>query len=82
MEAGAGDGPRRGLGLNHDFSRGRGSDLYRIAVVEGKTTSTVRLRMFSDYCVQEADRVVSRQFDDFFDPLVRQVTHRNPKAIP
>lgn len=28
-------------------------DLYRIAVVEGKTTSTSRLRVLANYCVQE-----------------------------
>ena len=31
-------------------------DLYRIAVVEGKATSTARLQMFSNYCVQELER--------------------------
>ena len=31
-------------------------DLYRIAVVEGKATSTARLQMFSSYCVQELER--------------------------
>ena len=31
-------------------------DLYRIAVVEGRTTSTVRLKMLADYCVQELEQ--------------------------
>ena len=31
-------------------------DLYRIAVVEEKATSTARLQTFSDYCVQELER--------------------------
>lgn len=31
-------------------------DLYRIAVVEGKATSTARMQTFSDYCVQELER--------------------------
>ena len=30
-------------------------DLYRMAVVEGKTTSTARMQMFSGYCVQELE---------------------------
>ena len=46
-------------------------DLYRIAVVEGKATSTARMQTFSG----------SQRFDDFFDTLVRQVVHRNPNAI-
>lgn len=29
--------------------------LYRIAVVEGRTTSTIRLQMLADYCVQELE---------------------------
>ena len=31
-------------------------DLYRIAVLEGRTTSTIRLQMLADYCVQELER--------------------------
>ena len=31
-------------------------DLYRIAVVEGKATSTARMQTFSGYCVQELER--------------------------
>lgn len=31
-------------------------DLYRIAILEGRTTSTVRLQMLADYCVQELER--------------------------
>ena len=31
-------------------------DLYRLAVVEERTTSTARLRRLSDYCVQELER--------------------------
>ena len=31
-------------------------DLYRMAVVEERTTSPARLRMLSDYCVQELER--------------------------
>ncbi|MCY4488875.1 MAG: hypothetical protein OXF11_17400 [Deltaproteobacteria bacterium] len=31
-------------------------DLYRIAVVEGRTTSTLRLQTLADYCVQELER--------------------------
>ena len=30
-------------------------DLYRIAVVEGKTASTIRLQTLADYCVQELE---------------------------
>ena len=30
--------------------------LYRIAVLEGKTTSTIRLTKLADYCVQELER--------------------------
>lgn len=31
-------------------------DLYRIAILEGRTTSTIRLKMLADYCVQELER--------------------------
>ena len=32
------------------------ADLYRMAVVEERTTSTARLRTLSNYCVQELER--------------------------
>ena len=31
-------------------------DLYRVAVIEGKTTSTARLQLLADYCLQELAR--------------------------
>ncbi len=31
-------------------------DLYRIAILEGRTTSTIRLQMLADFCVQELER--------------------------
>ena len=31
-------------------------DLYRIAILEDRTTSTIRLQMLADYCVQELER--------------------------
>jgi len=57
--------------------------------VDKRSTSTTRLSLLADFCVQEIDfskscRIESdaSDFDRFFDCLVEQVIQRNPDADP
>ena len=53
-------------------------DLYRIAILEGRTTSTIRLQMLADYCVQELE---CRGLKGVEKEVVDHVAHRNPNAV-
>ena len=66
-------------------------DLYRIAVAERRATSTARLDVLADFCVQELtarglkdvakEASMSQTFDAFFGTLIEQVRIRNPNAV-